>query len=441
MGRNQELAFAARTIFSEALKRVDAGAAVTSSLRVDGSDLLIFGEPVISLSQPLYVAGIGKAAFPMAEAFDRVAGKHVTQGVVSGTSPARSAALTGSAWSKFFGGHPLPNEESFEAAKACLAMLEQADRAEAAVLFLISGGGSAMMELPRDPRVRLSDLRELNQVLVTSGASITEINSVRRAVSAVKGGGLALQAPRSRQISLIASDTRLNDVTSVASGPSLLPGAGIPDPADIIEKYSLAGRLPEIIVRSIRERGKGRSDVKLDSRFHVLLDNRQLVDQAAEIAKGIGFDTRRDIGEHDEMIDEGVAGLLDRAKSFIRSVSTGKPACFISGGEFGCEVKGRGIGGRNCETVLRAGMVAEKDNELGNFAILSAGTDGIDGNSPAAGGVIDENTLKAAREQGLDPARYLKESDSFTFLKKLDAAIETGPTGTNVRDIRIVLAA
>lgn len=441
MTQNQELTLAARAIFREALKRVDAGVAVQNALRVDSSNLFIFDEPAISLSRPLYLVAIGKAAFPMAEAFDRVAGKFIKQGVVSGTRPARGDMLTGSAWSIFFGGHPLPNEESFEAAKACLAMLEQADRAEAAVLFLISGGGSAMMELPRDPRVKLSDLRKLNQTLVTSGASITDINSVRRAISAVKGGGLALRAARSRQISLIVSDTRLNDVTSVASGPSLLPGAGIPDPADIIEKYSLAGRLPEIVVRSIRERGKGRSDVELDSRFHVLLDNRQLVDQAAEIAKGMGFETRRDIGEHDEMIDEGVAGLLDRAKSFKRSISTGKPACFISGGEFGCEVKGNGTGGRNCETVLRAGMIAEKDDELGNFAILSAGTDGIDGNSPAAGGVIDENTFKAAREQGLDPARYLEESDSFTFLKKLDAAVETGATGTNVRDLRIVLAA
>lgn len=441
MTQNQDLKLAARAIFSEALKRVDAGAAVTNALRVDGSDLLILGEQAISLSQPLYVASIGKAAFPMAEAFDRIAGKFIKQGVVSGTRPARGDTFAGSAWSIFFGGHPLPNEESFEAAKACLAMLEQADSEKAAVVFLVSGGGSAMMELPRDPNVTLSDLRELNQVLVTSGASITEINSIRRAVSAVKGGGLALQAPRSRQISLIVSDTRLNDVTSVASGPSLLPGAGIPDPADIIEKYCLADRLPENVIRSMRDHEKDGSAARIDSRFHVLLDNSQLVDHAAEIAKGMGFETRRDIGEHDEMIEVGVPGLLGRASAFKRSVPAGKPVCFVSGGEFGCEVKGSGVGGRNCETVLRAGMLAEENDELRNFTILSAGTDGIDGNSPAAGGVVDVSTIKSAREQGLDPARYLEESDSFTFLKKLDAAIETGPTGTNVRDIRIVLAA
>ncbi len=441
MGRNQELAFAARTIFSEALKRVDAGAAVQNALRADGTDLLIFGEPVVSLSQPIYVVAVGKAAYPMAKAFDRAAGKYIKAGVVSGADPTRGTSLTGSAWQKFFGGHPLPSEESFEAAKACLLMLDRANREKAAVVFLVSGGGSAMMELPRDPRLTLTDLRELNRALVTSGASITEINSVRRAVSAVKGGGLALSAADSQQISLIVSDTRSGDITSIASGPSLLPGAGIPDPVEIVEKYRLEGRLPEIVTRSIRERESVHHDVTIDSNYHILLDNRQMVSHAAKIANGIGFETAFDDDDHDEMIGDGTSGLLDRALAFKNSVSKGKPACFVSGGEFGCEVRGSGIGGRNCETVLRAAMLAEENDELRNFTILSAGTDGIDGNSPAAGGVVDVNTIKSAREQGLDPARYLEESDSFTFLKKLDAAIETGPTGTNVRDIRIVLAA
>ena len=441
MANNQELISIAKEIFREALKRADAGAAVQNAVRLDGLNLLIRDEPAVDISRSLYVVAIGKAAYPMADALDRIAGKYVKEGVVSGTKPAGGRSPGGPAWLKFSGGHPLPNEESFEAAKASLAMLDRANHEEAPVLFLISGGGSAMMDLPRDPRVTLPDLRELNRVLVTSGASITEINSVRRAVSAVKGGGLAMHAPASRQISLIVSDTRSDDVTSVASGPSLLPGPGIPDPIDVIEAYRLEERLPDSVIRSLKESGKDSTRMEIASTFHVLLDNRQLVEHAADIAKSLGFETAIDDDEHDEMIEEGVVGLLDRALAFKRSVPAGKPVCFVSGGEFGCEVKGSGIGGRNCETVLRAGMLAEENDELRNFTILSAGTDGIDGNSPAAGGVIDTNALKTARTRGLDPVRYLEDSDSFSFLKELDAAIDIGPTGTNVRDLRIVLAA
>lgn len=440
MTSNQELIFAAKEIFREALKQVDAGAAVRNAVRVDGSNLLIRGKPALDLSRSLYVVAIGKAAYPMAEAIDRIAGKYVKAGVVSGTKPARGGTACGSAWLKFFGGHPLPNEESFKAAKACLALLDGAGVEKAPIVFLVSGGGSAMMELPRDPRVTLSDLRELNQVLITSGATIAEINSVRRAVSAVKGGGLALRAPNSRQISLIVSDTRAGDFTSVASGPSLLPDAKVPDPAGVVEKYSLNKSMPHSLVQFL-EGAKPETSRRLsDSQSHVLLNNNKLVKHAVEIAEGFGFHTGCDLVEHDEMIEEGITELLHRALAFKRS-APGKPVCFLSGGEFGCEVKGSGIGGRNCETVLRVGLFAEQGAELRNFAFLSAGSDGIDGNSSAAGGVINENTLGTARSRGFDPGKYLENSDSFTFLKEAGATIETGPTGTNVRDLRILLAA
>lgn len=438
---NQELISAAKDIFSEALKRVDAAAAVRAAVRIDGSNLLIRDEQAIDLSKSVYVVAIGKAAYQMASALDSVAGMHIKEGVVSGAKPACGSSLLRPTWQKFFGGHPLPNEESLRAAKACLAMLDRANRDKASVFFLISGGGSAMMDLPSDQRLKLSDLRDLNQILVTSGASIQEINSVRRAVSAVKGGGLALKALHTRQVSLIISDTRSDDVTSVASGPSLLPSADIPDPIEVVEKYALEKRLSDIVMQVLRERDRDHANIQVDSRFRVLLDNRQLVDRTAEIAKELGFETKTDDGEHDEMIEEGVLGLLDRAAKFKRSVRSGKPICFVSGGEFGCEVRGSGIGGRNCETVLTAGLLTEAADDFRQFAFLSAGTDGVDGNSPAAGGVIDKDTIKAARSKGLDPARYLENSDSYTFLKELDAAIEIGPTGTNVRDLRIVLAA
>ncbi|MGE3384875.1 MAG: glycerate kinase [Pyrinomonadaceae bacterium] len=434
---NDRLKDAARKIFYEALDRVDAGDAVRNAVRSDGETLWIRDEPAIDLSRPIYVVAIGKAAYPMAAAFDDVAGDHIKAGVVSGV---RSTATStcGPALEKFYGGHPLPNEESIEAATACLKVLDQASGEKAPVVFLISGGGSAMMELSRDPRVMLSHLIELNKTLITSGASIAEINVVRRAVSAVKGGGLAIRAANSQQFSLIVSDTRSDDVTSVASGPSLLPSRGTIDPLEVIERHGLAKRIPEVVLRSLGESDPD-PDVKLESKYEILLDNQRLDEAAAEAASRMGFFVGTDDGDQDEMIDVGVERLVDRAFD-LRKRSTGdEPICFISGGEFACPVKGNGTGGRNCETVLRAALQSDKLAESKNFAILSAGSDGIDGNSPAAGGVIDGSTLAVARSMGLDPLSHLEASDSYTFLKGVGAAIETGPTGTNVRDLRIVI--
>ncbi|MGD9562426.1 MAG: glycerate kinase [Pyrinomonadaceae bacterium] len=442
MVKNRDLARTARRIFDEALKTADPGNAVRETVRTEGRFLFARNERNgIDLTRPLYAVAIGKAAYPMAAAFEKAIGTYLTAGVVSGTENVPGGQDLGPKWEKFSGGHPLPNEESLGAARACLAMLDRACAEKAGVVFLISGGGSAMMELPRDPAVTLDDLRNLNHALVTSGASIAEINSVRRSVSAVKGGGLALRAPDSPQISLIISDTRAGDVSSVASGPSLIPDDTVPDPLTVVDKYSLTGSLPPSLLRSLEQDSVEPSFRLTDNRAYVLLDNKTMVTRAAEIAEGLGFVTGYDPAEHDEMIEEGIVSLFTRALDFKRSVPPGKPVCYISGGEFGCEVKGSGVGGRNCESALRAALRAEKNPELHNFAFLSAGTDGIDGNSSAAGGVVDENTLESAIARGLDPREYLTNSDSFTFLKKLNAAIETGPTGTNVRDVRIILSA
>lgn len=441
MGQAQNLPSIARRIFEQTLKRVDAGEAVHEAVRIVDNALFVRDEPTgIDLSSPVYVVAIGKAAYQMAASLDRVVGKYIKAGIVSGTKPVGTGPHVGPAWQVFYGGHPLPNEESLEAAKACMFLLERAREEDASIVFLISGGGSAMMEMPRDPRVSLTDLRELNRVLVTSGAAIAEINSVRRAISGVKGGGLALRAPNSTQISLIVSDTRADDITSVASGPSLLTDSDIPDAMDVVEKYSLKRSIPISVVRSL-EKGKPAAVSELvDSRSYVLLDNNEAVKRSVEIARSFGFVTGCDTAEHDEMIEEGAITFLNRALGFKRKAPADSPVCFVSGGEFACKVKGTGTGGRNCESALRIGLLAEKIAELRKFAFLSAGTDGIDGNSPAAGGVIDEDTIRTARSRGFDPVEYLEVSDSFTFLSEAGATIETGPTGTNVRDLRIFLA-
>lgn len=172
----------------------------------------------------------------------------------------------------------------------------------------------------------------------------------------------------------------------------------------------------------------------------MLLDNEYMLRQAAEIAESMGFVVKIDDSADDSFIVEGCEHLLACFMDFRKSVSYGRPVCFISGGEFGCTVKGNGIGGRNSETVLRLALLARQKNSLSEYAFLSAGTDGIDGNSSAAGAVTDQTFSERSFSREMNPFEYLENSDSFSFFNELDDAIITGPTGTNVRDIRLLIA-
>ena len=432
------LARTARKIFQEALTRIDAKKAVQRAVDIENSRLLIKGNRFETDSNlAIYVIAIGKAAYPMATGFNEVAGNWIKGGVVSGIIPAVNEL--DSKWQVFAGGHPLPNEASFASARACLELLECGNSERALVVFLISGGGSAMTELPRNEEISLADLREFNRVLVTSGASIAEINAVRRTISRVKGGGLALAAPNAKQISLLISDTSQGDLSSVASGPSLLPANDIPDASGVVEKYRLREKLPASTI-GVLENCQPPTAKNLDNRAYVLLDNEQMIRHAARIAQENGFIVGIDTDAEDEFIVEGCEKLFSRFIEFRRSVKEDRPVCLLSGGEFGCKVTGNGIGGRNAETVLRLSLLARSEKSLLRYAILSAGTDGIDGNSPAAGAATDGSMFRRAKQRGLDPARHLETSDSFSFFQKLDDAIITGPTGTNVRDIRILIA-
>jgi len=431
-------AHSARKIFEETLLRIDAKEAVRRAVKIETGRLLIKdNEFKVAAHLLIYVVAIGKAAYPMAVGFNEVAGDFVKGGVVSGVIPEK--VDLDSKWQIFAGGHPLPNEESLASARACLEFLKRADSERALVVFLISGGGSAMMDLPRNEEISLADLQDFNRILVTCGAAIAEINSVRRVISKVKGGGLALSAPNAKQISLIISDTSAGDVSSVASGPSLLPAKEVPDANMVVEKYDLKTKFPVSVIRAL-ENYQPKNTVTLESRTYVLADNEQMIQHAAQIAEEMGFLVKIDEAAEDEFIIEGCEKLLSRFIEFRRSARENYPVCFISGGEFGCQVVGKGLGGRNSETVLRLSLLAQDEKLLSGYTILSAGTDGIDGNSPAAGAVADETTLKRAGSQRMNPLEFLKNSDSFSFFERLGDSIITGTTGTNVRDIRILMA-
>lgn len=321
------------------------------------------------------------------------------------------------------GSHPLPNEASLASARAAFALLDRANAEQANVIFLISGGGSAMIEWPVNDDISLADLRAANQVLVTCGARIAEMNAVRRAFSAVKGGKLAARAPRAQLFTLIVSDTNRGDEASVASGPTLAIAPDAPNASEVVEQYHLENVLPKSILRAIREAREPREAISGWRR--VILDNWTALEAAARKAEQLGFDVEvaHDICE--QPIELGCELLLSRLNN---------KSCLISGGEFSCPVRGDGRGGRNLETVLRCAIGLDQP-----AVILSAGTDGIDGNSPAAGAVADQTTLARAASLGLDAREFLARSDSYTFFERTGDLISTGPTETNVRDVRIVL--
>lgn len=383
MSKNtNELRRRAREIFDAALLSVDPRRAVSQAIVRDGPTFEVCGERFDASSTPVYSIALGKAATTMAQGVEDVLGDKLARGVIS--APQSSQSLS-PRWEIFAGGHPLPNEASLSSAQSAFALLDQANDERALVIFLVSGGGSAMMEWPISPAMSLDDLRRVNQELIGSGARISEINEVRRSCSAVKGGKLAQRAPRARIVTLIVSDTNRGDEANVASGPTLPT-----------------------------------------SPYRVLLGNWTALDAAHQTALELGFKSAiaHDICE--QPVQEGCDLLLDANE---------ETDCVISGGEFSCPVRGDGIGGRNLETVLRCAIGLENTHGV----ILSAGTDGIDGNSPAAGAIADETTIARAHNLGVDPADFLARSDSYNFFAELGDLIVTGPTATNVRDLRILL--
>lgn len=414
-------------IFHAALAAVDAREITRRAISVE-HDVIKIVDGVIDLQKPVYALAIGKAAGPMAQAIDEILGKHVAQGVI--TCPEGSANQLSSKWQRFHGGHPFPNADSLAAGNASFKMLQQANTEKATVIFAISGGGSAMLEWPVRSDISLSDLQQTNRVLVTCAATIAEVNTVRRAFSAVKGGKLASLAPNANLITLIISDTNRGDEANVASGPTLSISTQS-NAAEIVKQFDLESKLPATILRAISESPESFVPKTENARHYVLADNRTAIEAAAAHALRIGFLPVVDESISEQPIAEGCRDLVEQVKA-LRA-----PVCLISGGEFSCPVVGDGVGGRNSETALRCAIALDGDEH--DTVMLSLGTDGIDGNSPAAGAIADTTTLSRARAVDMNAEEFLARSDSYSFFAELGDAIITGPTGTNVRDLRMIL--
>ncbi len=437
---------AARDIFDAGLCAVNARNAIYSGVNLEGSLLRISDAAFDTSARPIYVVAIGKAAPAMAGALKERLGDRITAGMITGQALSKGESFVSDQWRVFSGGHPLPNHESLEAAQATFDLLRRANEEQALIVFLISGGGSAMIEWPRADGITLANLIEANRQLVSCGASITEINSVRRAFSAVKGGKLAALAPKADQVTLIISDTNQGDEASVASGLTLEPPDDTADPRQVVDRYRLRSSLPASILAAIdqHEREAPLPVTETQRRHYVLLDNQTAIEAAATKARELGFEVQVANDINEQAIDVGCKLLVSRLGALKEQIG-GKPVCLLSGGEFSCRVSGNGEGGRNLETALRCAMAFDKRRQHGergseHFVALSAGTDGVDGNSPAAGAIADETSLTRGMALGLDAEESLVKSDSYAFFSALGDAIVTGPTGTNVRDLRVLLA-
>jgi glycerate 2-kinase len=428
----------ARRIFHETLAAIDIPATMQRKLRREGTRLHCDGK-VFDLRnfEKLRVVAIGKAAHAMVGGLAAVLAPFVRfEGVVSAPTAARKL-LPGVKY--FVAGHPVPNKESWKAAEAILALLKKCDE-KTLVFFLLSGGGSALVELPQDPAQTLEDVQRVHRALVTCGAPIDAINTIRKHVSAVKGGRLAAAANNATKITLAVSDVPVGKESALASGPTLPDPTTVADAKRVIDEYSLREKLPQLLQRrfdegKIPETPKANAPAFRNTHFSLLLGMDDLFHPAHHAAEAKGFIVCCDNSTDDWPVERSAEYLLEQLEE-LRRMHRGQRVALIADGEVSSPVTGNGIGGRNSAFVLACvEKIAGK-----KIAVLSAGTDGIDGNSPAAGAVADGETLERARAAGLEPGDAFQRSDAFTFFSRLEDAIVTGPTGNNLRDLRILIA-
>ena len=444
----------ARLIFEHALSECSIERSfdrlLPTSVGAQGTRLILNGEDILALDRLKHVriVSIGKAAAPMLTSLlPRLPLPPACdlQGVLIAVERPHNLPAT----IQFFaGGHPTPNEASFAGARAALSMLQSLGDASAddtLCIFLISGGASAMMELPLDPAISLADTVGFHQALVHCGASIVEINCVRKHFSAIKGGRLALAAGNAQKVSLLVSDVPPAHLDALASGPTLPDPTTVAECREIIARYNLLDRFPPSVRRYFSSPNLAESPKpnQLTSRSWKLLDSDELAEAARRHAAQLGFHTIIDNTCDDWPYNAAADYLLNRLRQLRREHPR---VCLISAGEVTVQVattlataaqRSQHVGGRNqhlalyLATQLRAGDAP--------IAVLSAGSDGIDGNSSAAGAIIDEHTLDADdRRESAQQA--LEAFDSSTWLSAIGATIVTGPTGHNLRDLRILLA-
>ena len=431
----------ARIIFEASLAAADPILLVRRSLQLDGA-ILQAGKRLYDLARysNLYVVGAGKAAAKMARAVEALLGERIAGGIVivkhGHSIPLKKLKIVEA-------GHPIPDPAGIKATEAIIRLLRRTQKNDL-ILCLVSGGASALLSCPV-VGLSLQDKQRTTQALLNCGARIQEVNAIRKHISGIKGGRLAELAYPSTVLSLILSDVIDDSMDNIGSGPTAPDSSTFADCLSIIDRYGVGDMIPLAVTTFLKKGAAGEiaDTPKADNPIfqqvqNLLIGNNQLALVAAkEKAQALGYNTL--------ILSSSVEGEARRvaidhvvsARDVLSSSSPVRPpACIISGGETTVTIRGAGLGGRNQEFALAAAL--EIDG-LNGIVVLSGGTDGTDGPTDAAGGIVDGTTVQRARDQGLNARSYLERNDSYPLLKAVGDLLITRPTLTNVMDLRLIL--
>ncbi len=402
----------------------------------DGRTLKIEGSSFDVQGRKLWILGAGKASISMAEAMLEILKGRIEGGLLCGIDEKRIEGIL-----TVKGSHPVPDENSLASSKKMEEFIRENIRKDDLCIFLLSGGASSILCCP-DFGLTINEKSLVHKALLESGASIKEVNIVRKHLSKFKGGKLSKIIP-CETINLILSDVPGDDIESIGSGPLSKDSSTWKDVKDIFEKYELTEKVPEKILKIVESGIKGKLEETLKEepenvRSFIIGNNLYALEKGKEEAEKLGFSTIILTSR-----DGGLASELAKfySKILMEIIESGhpckKPCCLFAGGEAQVKVNGKGKGGRNQEFVLS--FLIEMERMKGKFLVMSADSDGIDGPTDASGAWIDEETYKKAGKLGLEPRSFLGNNDSYNFFKKTGNLIKLGETSTNVSDIRIFL--
>jgi glycerate 2-kinase len=436
----------AKDVFLKALSAVDPSKILKDRIRIEKDRLLIKtegnSEKVFDLNgvDKIFLVGTGKASSSMAQAIEEIFEDRITRGVITTKYghllPLKKTEIIEA-------GHPLPDRKGYEGAKKIQRLLKESGPKDL-VIFLLSGGGSALLPFPAD-HIELKEKQEVTQLLLDCGADIKEINTIRKHISKMKGGWLAKWAYPSTVIGLILSDVVGDHLDVIGSGPTVPDPSTFEEAWEILKKYDLLNEIAPSIRRHLQLGREGKAEetpkpqeAVFERVYNSLLGSNILALRAAkEEATALGFNTL--------ILSSSIEGETREAARFHTAIakemiSSGnpirRPACILSGGETTVTIKGKGLGGRNQEFVLAGAL---EISGIEKVVLLSGGTDGTDGPTDATGAVADHTTVQRAKSMGLDPNFYLDNNDAYPFFQKLGDLLITGPTHTNVMDVRIIL--
>lgn len=428
-------------IFRAALDAADPVAAVLNHVRIS-QDTLIVGRRRYRLAsfRNIYVVGAGKASAAMAQAVQKLLGRRIAGGLINvkygHTAPLRRIELNEC-------GHPVPDEAGVRGARRIAALLESAGKDDLA-LCLISGGGSALLPSPAPP-VTLEQKQEATRLLLACGANIHEINALRKHISTLKGGQLARLAQPATVISLLLSDVIGDDLDVIASGPTAPDASTFATARAVLEKYGLLDKVPPAVRERIEQGVAGQIEETPKSGDPIFQRVQNLIVGSNALAVEAAAAKARDLGLRPLILSTRIEGETREIARMHAAIAkevllSGRPvrppACLISGGETTVTIRGDGLGGRNQEFVLAAAL------DLAGYrgiVVLSGGTDGTDGPTDAAGALADGSTVARAEALGLRPQEFLARNDSYRFFDALGDLLKTGPTKTNVMDVRLLL--